>query len=262
MAERLAPRARALLDAAVFSSTWVAAGAAALTLASSAAMGVALLPAAAVLAFAGTLCVYNVDRLRDLERDRTTAPARTAFVTRHRRALAGLAGGAAFAGAGAAIRLPPSVWALCSGVLALGLLHRRLKAVPVLKGVYLTASWLAVAVGVPALAAGGAQHVGWVAAVLAAALVANVIASSLRDAESVARWLGPRLSLGTAAGHAALGTALAALAPAAVRPLAAVPLAELAALLAFRPGERYGLAVVDGALLVGACASLTVGFWS
>ena len=36
-----------------------------------------------------------------------------------------------------------------------------------------------------------------------------------------------------------------------LRALAAVPAAVLVSLLAFRPGERYGMWAVDGALLVG-----------
>ena len=39
--------------------------------------------------------------------------------------------------------------------------------------------------------------------------------------------------------------------PASVQPLAALPLAMLAAVAGYRPTERYGLLVVDGALLVG-----------
>ena len=46
------------------------------------------------------------------------------------------------------------------------------------------------------------------------------------------------------------------LAPAGARPLGLVPLATLAALVAFDPGERYGLVVVDGALLAGALGAL------
>jgi hypothetical protein len=41
-----------------------------------------------------------------------------------------------------------------------------------------------------------------------------------------------------------------------VRPLAALPIAMGVALLGFRPSERYGAGVVDGALLVGALLAL------
>ena len=51
----------------------------------------------AALAAAGTLVVYNVDRLRDLEKDRLTAPARSAFVERWRGPLLALTAAAAVA---------------------------------------------------------------------------------------------------------------------------------------------------------------------
>ena len=70
------------VDAAVFSSAWLAAAAAGLVAASARAMEIPLDPRLLGLAAAGTLVVYNVDRLRDLERDRLTAPARSAFVER------------------------------------------------------------------------------------------------------------------------------------------------------------------------------------
>ena len=46
--------------------------------------------AALGLAAAGTLVVYNIDRLRDVDRDRLTCPARTRFVERWRSALTAL----------------------------------------------------------------------------------------------------------------------------------------------------------------------------
>jgi hypothetical protein len=44
-----------------------------------------------------------------------------------------------------------------------------------------------------------------------------------------------------------------------VRALVALPLAMGAAVAAFRPGERYGALVVDGALLVGGLAAYGAG---
>ncbi|MCA9512339.1 MAG: hypothetical protein KC560_16640, partial [Myxococcales bacterium] len=99
-------RARAALDAIVFSSAWTGAAAVALTAAAARALGVEAPPAALALAFGGTLVVYTVDRLRDLERDRLTSPARSAFVARHRGALAAAVAIAAAASGAAALALP------------------------------------------------------------------------------------------------------------------------------------------------------------
>lgn len=245
-----------LLDALAFSGLWIAAAAAALCGVAGLAMGVGILWPALAVAACGTLVVYDVDRLRDLQRDRLTAPARSAFVARHTRALRALC---VAAGAGA-IGLAPGLGArpvvLLACVLALGLAHRRLKDVPFAKAAYVSAAWLAVVVGVPALAAAGERHVGWIAATLGLALFANAVASSIRDAEAAAARFGGVRTLAAARAFAMAGVAAGALAPGAVRPLAAVPLVTLMALARFRPTERYGLLVVDGALLAGAGLAL------
>jgi 4-hydroxybenzoate polyprenyltransferase len=244
------------LDALLWSSAWLALAAAALTAASARALGLAPAPALLGLAFGGTLAVYVLDRVRDLARDRVTAPARTAFVTRHRRALlAAAALGAGGAGL-AALALGPRPLALAALVGALGLAHRRLKRFSAAKPVYLTFAWTAVPVGLPAASQPNAAHTGWVAAVVSAAVLANVVLSNLRDREALAGRLGARRALPLALAIALAGCAAALLAPAPVQPLAALPLAMAAAVLRFRSSERYGALVVDGALLAGALVAL------
>ena len=248
----------AILEMLVFSSAWVAAAAGALCAAAALGMGLQpLLPAVAV-AVAGTLVVYNVDRLRDLERDRATAPRRSAFVERHYGVLVGICVASLAVAASLVLALGPRAPAVLVPVLVLGLLHRRLKGIAYAyaKAVYITAAWLAVVVGLAAALGPSAARVGWVAAILGPALFANAAASSVRDAEAAAERLGPAPVLWTARISALLGVVLGALAPAPVRPLAAVPLLTLAVLLPFRPDERYGLLVVDGALLVGAVLAI------
>lgn len=245
----------------MFSSAWVAAAAGALALSAASALGAEPGSAAALrvaaLACAGTLVVYNVDRLRDLDRDRSTTPLRSAFVAAHRRGLMALAGCAAVAAVVLGARVGPSAVVLCAAVLVPGLLHRRWKRVPGFKLAYVTGAWLAVVVGLPALALPGAHGAPAVAGVLGPALLANAIASNVRDAENLGgpRW--ERRALGVALAVAGGGAAVA-LAAAATRPLAAVPVAVFASIAAFRPGERYGLWVVDGALLAGSLVSLAL----
>jgi hypothetical protein len=256
MAGPLPPTIRAALDALAFSSVWLAAAAGGLCAAASLAMGFP--PAASVVAMAcaGTLVVYNVDRLRDLERDRATTPDRSAFVARHAAVLTGLAVAATLVALGLAVTLGSRPVLLLAPVLVLGLAHRRLKRLPFAKAAYLATAWLAVSVGLPAVVTGGGSHAGWVAAVLAAALLANAIASNVRDGEAALARLGPRAPLRIARALAALGILLGALGPPPVRPLAAVPALTLVSLLGFRPSERYGLIVVDGALLAGALVAI------
>ena len=137
---------------------------------------------------------------------------------------------------------------ICGGVLAVGLLHRRLKHLDALKGLYVTVAWVAVTAGIPAVSAVDHVSIAWVLVVYAAAMGANVLATGLRGGLATNMLLAARAV-------AVLGTLAALMGPDSVRPLACVTGFEAVALAAFRPGEHYGLFVVDGALLVGALAA-------
>lgn len=247
------------LDFLAFTSLWVALAAAALCAAAGRALEVAVPPVLPALALTGTLAVYTVDRLRDLPRDRDNAPARSAFVERHRRALVGLAAGAAAASAVLVLRAGPAVALVAAAVAGFGFAHRRLKHRLWAKPLYLTGAWTAVAVGFPAAAAPAPEHVGRVAGVVGLTVLANVILSNLRDGEGAAGRLGRRRALTLAGAVLVPALALALWGPAAVRPLVCLPGAMALAVAFFRPGERYGLLAVDGALLAGALLSLGLG---
>jgi len=258
----IVPRAA---DAILFSSLVAAGVAAALTLAADAVLsppgGASPFFRAgatgAGLAFFGTIAIYNLDRLRDLERDGSGWPQRSAFVARHRSQLALLCGAAAALALLLATRLSPPTWILCALVLSLGLLHRRLKRFDGFKIGYVTLAWVAITLGIPALNPQPGQveliRVGWAAMIYGAAIGANLVATSLSDRAS--RVL-PRSPLRWAAGLAVVGVAIAAIAPDRLAALAWIPLAELAALAAYRRSERYSLGCVDGALLAGGVATL------
>lgn len=244
------------IDALLFSSFWVSLSAVALTAAAARAQGVAPLPIAAV-AGCGTFLVYVVDRLRDLDRDFRTSPSRSSFVSAHRTSLqvgAALAGCAAL---GLATTLPWQTLLAPAAATPVAFLHRRLKRFELAKATYVTAAWVAVTTGMPA-GLGGA-HTGWVAGTIALAVFSNAVASNIRDAEAGAARFGAQPVLRLAYGTAAAATALPLLGPDAVRPLAAIGLLTLVALVWFRPTERYGLGIIDGALLLGGLAALALG---
>ncbi len=248
----------AILEFLAFSSLWVAAAALALCAASSRALGVPVDANALALAASGTLVVYNVDRLRDTANDRATSPRRTAFIERWEVHLFGIAAFAAVASAGFAWRAGPDVLLVLAPVAALGLFHRRLKRFAWWKPFYVSGAWAAVVVGLPASQAAEVRHLGWVALVIAATVLANVIASNLRDDESPSAQFGANVPLRLARGIALAALFVALIAPAPVRPLGFVPLATLAVLAPFHAGELYGLVAVDGALLMGALAALAL----
>lgn len=248
---RLGDRLRRLGDAVTWSSLWVAAAAVALTGAAGATLGAGAPLPVLVLTAAGTLVVYTVDRLRDVERDLATAPERSAFIRRHETGLRVQTGVAGAVAAWAGWRAGLAVVAVAGAVAVLGLLHRRLKRFAWIKPVYLTLAWTAVCVGLPAAATRTTLGLWPVVCVVGATVQANVALSNLRDDEGLAHRLGGRRVLALAAGFllAALGIALSA--GASVRPLAVLPLVALPTVVFYRPGERYGALVVDGALLAG-----------
>jgi len=243
---------RSALDVLVFSNLWAAAAAGALVAASSRAMGAAIRPEAVGLAFSGTLVVYNVDRLRDLQRDWHGAPDRSAFVTERGRRLLALTVAAALASLGFSIGAGWSaVWALLP-VLVMGLFHRRLKHFENATILYVAAAWTWVGFGLPAVLAPDARNLLWVAAILALTLLANVIAFNVRDETARIERVRRPGALRVGRVCAALGVALGAFAPAPSGALVSIPLATLLALIGFQPTERYSPLVVDGALLVGS----------
>jgi len=254
----LRQRAALVLDPLVFSGLGPACVAAGLVLACARALSSGAAPstpttASMALAAAGTFVVYNVDRLRDVERDRTSAPARSRFVERHRRALLVSSAAAALLCLPLALQHPPGVWGICAVVLALGLAHRRLKGASSFKIVYVTVAWLAIVVGLPWLSGppdtGSLRELAAVLAAIGLPIAGNVIASELRGGSH-----DPAASpaLRVARALAAAGLAMALLGGGRSAALAAIPAAEGLALLGFRDDERFGLVVLDGALLVGA----------
>ena len=248
----------AWIDALVFTSVWVAAVAGALCAASALAMGAQPPLDAMGLAAAGTLVVYNIDRLRDLQRDFATTPERSAFIARHAAALRALTVVSVLAAAGFVFSMGWRVVALLAPVLLLGLFHRRLKYIPFSKPAYITFAWVVVVVGLPVLVAERVENVFTVVCVNSLSIAANIIASNLRADETAEHVLPPAVSLRIARGLAAIGVVVALSDGPSIRPLALVPLLTAGALLRRDIGERYGMVVVDGALLAGAVGAIAL----
>ncbi len=249
-------RAADWLDVLAYSSVLAAGIAGTLTSATTLAFALPLEPAVVALATSGTLVVYNIDRLRDLARDRALAPVRSAFIESNYRQLSAITLAAALGSAACALQISRAAWVLCGAVLALGLLHRRLKGIRGVKTLYLTSCWLAIVLGLPLAARypdslPGAERIYWISAVVGCAILSNLMASNLDR-----RRVSQRSQLGVAIAIAGLGIAFALVAPPALRGLALIPGAEFAALSRFRGGERYAAVGVDGALLAGACGAI------
>ncbi len=141
--------ARATSDWIVFASFWIAAAAAALSIAVERILALPIHLSLVVLIFCGTLSLYNFDRLLDLARDMHTAPYRSQFIRKNFALLSALAIGAGAISATLALHFGKNAVLLCSGIFALGLLHLRWKKNVYLKSAYLALAWLLVVVGLP-----------------------------------------------------------------------------------------------------------------
>ena len=247
---------RPLLDALAFSSLLAAGVGGALGLAVGEALASPTPFRDAALIGTGAFIIYTLDRLRDTRRDRTTSPDRTAFVERHRGRLTLALAAAAIGFGGLLFAAPRDVALLCVAIGTIGLFHRRLKRGAALKALYVSVAWSLACVGVPWLSAGRPSTGGVTAAILFPPLLANLVASNLRDGEGELLRHRPATLLTITRAIALAGVAAAALAPPTLRPLAWIAVAEWAALLGFRKDERYGLVVIDGALFVGAIAAI------
>lgn len=246
-------------DGFAFSSGLAAAIGGSLSLVSSAVLDAPNAGSWAFLAASGTFIIYNVDRLRDIARDRSTSPLRTAFVLRNRRRLYTAVGAMAIAFVAILQAAPASIVFLCLAIGLVGLLHRRLKDVEALKTAYVSLAWVGACVGLPWLASGYKPAGPWVAGIFAASLAANLVASNLRDQEAGVEEknahgaMAPRLWIARAMAVLAVGISLVA--PNPLHSLVWIPLCEGFALAYFRPTERYGHLAVDGGLLIGAFAT-------
>lgn len=249
---------RKVFEIAAFSGLWEATAACLLTAAAAKVFAAPASLSLLGLAFAGTLGVYGIDRLRDLPRDRTTLPRRSAFVETNRTAMIAMSAAAVAVAGGCAFELGWVVLVIAAIVGELGLLHRRLKGVAYLKGVYVTGAWLAVTVMLPALVAPAMPPPSVLTGVLVTvglALAANAIASSARDDEALAVVVGRHRAIRVALVFAACGSIVGLLSPMPVRSLAPIALASAGALVFFRFDETYAF-VLDGALAVGALLTL------
>ncbi len=249
-----------LLDALAFSGLWVAAAAPVLVAATARAFGGAPEPVALAFAFAGTYAVYGLDRLRDRPSDADSAPIRSAFVARHRGALLAATALAGASAAVSAFALGPRALAIAAVAGGVGALHRRLKRLIPVKGLYIAAIWLLVVLGAASIGAAPTRaSVAWSAGVLGPALFANAIAFTARDREGIVARVGRRQAMAAAVGWSMIATAVALLAPREIRPLGAVSFATFLTLVRIRFDERYAPLVVDGALIAGGLVAFAIG---
>lgn len=243
---------RLIVDAFAFSSLLAASVGFALSFAASLALSAERPLHWALLSGFGAFIIYNLDRLRDTARDQDTSPNRTHFVERHRGRLTYAIALASVIFGGLLFTAPRPIGAICVGIGVVGFMHRRIKQAAALKTLYVSLAWTAGCVGIPWQAAGRPVAGIWLAGIILPILGANLIASNVRDNETQVLRGRPELALRMGLAAVVVALALLAMAPSELRPVAWIAGAQGLALVGFRPGERYGLLVVDGALLAGS----------
>ena len=107
----------------------------------------------------------------------------------------------------------------------------------------------------PALIPGENHHLGWVASIVGLSIFANAVASNVRDGEGAMKHVGGTIPLQFAKVAAFLACLLSAVAPGPLQCLIFIPLFTLLSLFRNLLSERYGLFVIDGALVVGSSVS-------
>jgi hypothetical protein len=153
---------------------------------------------------------------------------------------------------------PAPVVALCAVVGSIGLLHRRLKRDVRWKVVYVAMAWSAACVGIPRLdgATRDDRALAFALIFVGSSILANLIASNLRDGKRSEGSGSRARALAVARGVAVAAALLVFVAPDRVAPLAWIPAAEAAALCFFRRSERFSHLAVDGSLLLGALLAI------
>lgn len=241
----LAPAASPL-EALAYSSVLAGVTGACLAAACASGLGAEVSPFAAAVIFCGSVGVYSLDRLRDRRRDFRHAPRRSEFVARHEEKLRVLCGLAFVLACGLTLWVGIEQSLGLVPVAALGFFHRRLKAWPFLKALYVALAWT-VALLVVSYATGSSLEF-WpgVSLVLLLSIFANTSVSGAGGVNA-RRW--------PALGAALLAVLVAGTADPPLTYLLPVPISAALAALAGLRSEWSRAVIPDGALACGAFAA-------
>jgi len=133
-----------------------------------------------VLIFSGTFTVYNIDHLRDLDKDNQTNPKRVKFIKDNKTLILILTTISFMISCSVIFLTGFEILYFLILPFLLGILHRRLKWVPLTAAFYITLSWLTVTVLLPAYSVNKVPHVILLSSILGIILFFNAYSSSLR----------------------------------------------------------------------------------
>jgi len=145
-----------------------------------------------VLIFCGTLVIYNLDHLKDINSDRTTNPLRVNFIIKNKRLIYLITGLSMFLSILAVYYLGIKLIPIIVVPFFLGLIHRIIKNSPLVSAIYITLSWLMITVYLPAFLTDNPKEIIILSIVVGIFLFCNAYASSIRQkfyAKKYARYL-------------------------------------------------------------------------
>ena len=134
-----------------------------------------------VLIFCGTLVIYNLDHLKDIDSDKTTNPKRVNFILSNKLLIYFIIGVSVVLSLLAVYFLGTHLVPLIILPFLFGLMHRIIKNSPVFSAVYITLSWLMITVYLPAYITGKPKEIIFLSIIIGVLLFLNAYTSSLRQ---------------------------------------------------------------------------------
>ena len=131
------------------------------------------------LIFFGTLTIYNIDHLRDLNYDESTNPQRVKFIKYNKFLIYFIITLSFIICIVSVFKIDFKIIPILVIPFVLGLLHKRLKSNSIFSAIYITSSWLIVTVFLPAYIANKTTHLLWISIVIGILLLCNAYTSSL-----------------------------------------------------------------------------------
>ncbi len=145
-----------------------------------------------VLIFCGTLVIYNLDHLKDINSDKNTNPKRVNFIIRNKRLIYLITGLSMILSLLAVYNLGIKLLPIILLPFLLGIMHRIIKNSPLFSAVYITLSWLMITVYLPAYLTDNPKEIIILSILVGIFLFCNAYTSSLRQksyAKKYARYL-------------------------------------------------------------------------
>ncbi len=204
------------------------------------------------LIFVGTLTVYNLDHLSDLNADRVTNPLRYRFIMSNLGKVFLLTRVSVLLSFVLVVEVGVGKILFLFPVFLFGIFHNKLKGNTFFSASYITISWIVVVIIFPATINGKFWESLPMGCVVGTALFANAYACGLREGQAAHTTI-PKVPILVAISGVILGLLFSRL-----KQLIAIPAVTAATLFLFEEDELFETMYLDGALLAASVFTLFV----